>query len=66
MNKILQNETIDKLPVAEIQATLQTFMEPVLMQMPEKRLQTVAELAVQGNTGRAISAGDANGARSDA
>ena len=51
MKKILQNETIDKLPVAEIQATLQTFMEPVLMQMPEKRLQTVAELAVKGILG---------------
>lgn len=51
MNKIPGTETIDKLPVAEIQATLHAFMEPVLMQMPEKRLQAVAELAVQGILG---------------
>jgi len=51
MNKILRNEAIDKLPVAEIQATLHAFIEPVLVQMPEKRLQTVAELAVQGILG---------------
>jgi hypothetical protein len=51
MNKIQRNGTIDKLPVAEIQATLHAFMEPVLMQMPEKRLQTVVELAVQGILG---------------
>lgn len=42
---------IDKLPAAEIKATLHAFMEPVLVQMPEKRLQTVAELAVQGILG---------------
>jgi hypothetical protein len=51
MNKIPRNEAIDKLPVAGIQATLHTFVEPVLMQMPEKRLQTVAELGVQGILG---------------
>ena len=51
MNKIARNEAIDKLPVAEIQATLHAFMGPVLAQMPEKRLQMVAELAVQGILG---------------
>ena len=51
MKKIARNETIDKLPLAEIKATLHTFMEPVLVQMPEKRWQVVAELAVQGILG---------------
>lgn len=51
MKKILGNEAIDKLPVAEIQATLQAFMEPVLVQMPEKRLRAVVRLAVQGILG---------------
>ena len=51
MNKIARNETIDKLPLAEIKATLHAFMAPVLMQMPEKRWQVVAELAVQGILG---------------
>jgi len=51
MNKITRNETIDKLPLAEIKATLHGFMAPVLVQMPEKRWQVVAELAVQGILG---------------
>ena len=51
MNKITRNETLDKLPVAEIKATLHRFMEPVLAQMPEKRLRVVTELAVQGILG---------------
>ena len=51
MNTLARNETIDRLPLAEIKATLHAFMEPVLVQMPEKRLQTVVELAVQGILG---------------
>jgi hypothetical protein len=51
MNTILQNGTIDKLPVAELGATLDTFLAPVLACLPEKRLREVAELAVQGIIG---------------
>ena len=51
MNTILQNSTIDKLPMKELTATLDAFMEPVLMHLPEKRLREVAKLAVQGVIG---------------
>jgi hypothetical protein len=48
MTSILQNDAIDKLPVAELSATLELFLEPSLMHLPEKRLQVVGKLAVQG------------------
>ncbi len=51
MNTILQNSAIDKLPMEELTATLDEFMEPVLTHLPEKRLQEVAKLAVQGVIG---------------
>jgi hypothetical protein len=51
MNTILQNGTIDKLPVSELIATLDTFRAPVLSHIPEKRLREAAELAVQGVIG---------------
>jgi hypothetical protein len=51
MNVILQNGTIDKLPVLELIATLDTFLAPVLRHIPETRLREVAELAVQGVIG---------------
>jgi hypothetical protein len=51
MASILQNDVIDKLPVAELSATLDLFLEPVLMHLPEKRLQAVGKLAVQGVLG---------------
>jgi hypothetical protein len=51
MASILQNDVIDKLPVAELTATLDLFLEPVLMHLPEKRLQAVGKLAVQGILG---------------
>ena len=51
MNRILQNSAIDKLPMKELTATLDAFMEPVLMHLPEKRLREVAKLAVQGVIG---------------
>jgi hypothetical protein len=51
MASILQNDVIDKLPVAELSATLDLFLEPVLMHFPEKRLQVVGKLAVQGVLG---------------
>jgi hypothetical protein len=51
MASILQNDVIDKLPMAELTATLDLFLEPVLMHLPEKRLQAVGKLAVQGVLG---------------
>ena len=51
MNTILQNSAIDKLPMKELTATLDAFMEPVSTNLPEKRLREVAKLAVQGVIG---------------
>jgi hypothetical protein len=38
MNTILQNSAIDELPMKELTATLDAFMEPVLMNLSEKLL----------------------------
>jgi hypothetical protein len=51
MGSILQNDAIDKLPVSELNTTLETFLEPVLTNLPEKRLQDVGKLVVQGILG---------------
>jgi hypothetical protein len=51
MDTILEKTVIDKLPVKELTTTLETFMEPVLMQLPEKRLREVAQLTVRGIIG---------------
>jgi len=51
MNSISQDEVIDKLPVAELQADLGRFLQPVLKRLPEKRLWAVGQLAVQGILG---------------
>ena len=48
MNTIPQSCGDDNLPVGEINAKLETFLEPVLAQMPEKRLREMLKLAVQG------------------
>ena len=51
MDIILQNPAIANLPVAEIESALSAFLEPVLLHLPEKRLQEVGKLAVQGIIG---------------
>lgn len=51
MSSIPQDEVISKLPVAELQADLDRFLELVLRRLPEKRLRAVAKLAVQGILG---------------
>ena len=51
MASILENDAIDKLPMAELSATLDLFLEPVLKHLPEKRLREVGKLAVQGVLG---------------
>ena len=43
MNSIPQNEAIDKLPVAELQADLDLFLQPLLRRLPEKRLRASRE-----------------------
>jgi hypothetical protein len=51
MSSIPQNEVMDKLPVMELQADLDLFLQPVLRRLPEKRLRAVGKLAVQGILG---------------
>ena len=51
MTSILQEAGNDKLPVAELQADLDLFLQPVLRRLPEKRLRAVGKLAVQGILG---------------
>jgi len=51
MDRILQDEVIDKLPVAVLKAELELYLEPVLRRLPEKRLRVVGKLAVQGILG---------------
>jgi hypothetical protein len=51
MSSIPQNEVIDKLPIAELQAELDLFLQPVLRCLPEKRLRVVGKLAVAGILG---------------
>jgi len=51
MDTILQKGVIDKLPAMELTTTLETFVELVLIHLPEKRLREVAKLAVQGIMG---------------
>jgi hypothetical protein len=51
MSSILQDAAIDKLPVVELQAGLELFLQPVLRRLPEQRLRAVAKLAVQGILG---------------
>lgn len=48
MGSILQEAAFGKLPVAELEAELEWFLQPVLLRLPEKRLRSVAKLAVQG------------------
>ena len=51
ITSILQEAGNDKLPVAELQADLDLFLQPVLRRLPEKRLRVVGKLAVQGILG---------------
>jgi len=51
MDTILQKGAIDKLLAMKLTTTLERFVEPILMHLPEKRLRKVAKLAVQGIIG---------------
>lgn len=48
MNTLPQSSAFDNLPMAELTEALSRFLGPLTRQMPEKRLQKVARLAVQG------------------
>lgn len=48
MPTITPNDLIRKLPVAELQASLETFLEPLTEQLPDARLPAVVRLMVQG------------------
>jgi hypothetical protein len=51
MDTILQNRAIVNLPATELEEALIAFLELVLLHLPEKRLQEVGKLAVQGVIG---------------
>jgi hypothetical protein len=48
MPTIPPNDLIRKLPVAELQASLEMFLEPLTEQLPDARLPAVVRLMVQG------------------
>ena len=51
MSTIAQNEVLAKIPLAELEAEIETFLEPVTKRLPEKRLRTVVSLAIRGISG---------------
>jgi hypothetical protein len=51
MDTILESGAIDNLPMNELMAALSGFLEPVSLNLPEKRLREVGKLAVQGVMG---------------
>lgn len=50
MCTIAQNEVLAKIPVAELEAEIETFLEPVTKRLPEKRLRKVLSLAIRGRS----------------
>jgi hypothetical protein len=48
MESVLIREVLDKLPVAELEHSLTTFLSPMLALLPDRRLQRVVPLAVRG------------------
>lgn len=51
MVDIATKEVLDKLPVAELEDSLHTFLRPMMTVLPDKRLQEVVPLAVRGILG---------------
>ena len=47
MLNIALSETLAKLPVAELQASIRHFMEPMTTRLPDQRLRAVVCLSVQ-------------------
>ncbi len=51
MSTIAQNELLAKIPVAELEAEIEKFVEPVTKRLPEQQLKQVVRLAVRGISG---------------
>jgi hypothetical protein len=51
MISIAQDEKIDSLPVAELKRSAETFLAPLLREIPDKRLRVVGVLMVLGILG---------------
>jgi hypothetical protein len=51
MIDITVKAVVDKLPVAELEQSLTTFLEPLMAVLPDRRLQQVVVLSVQGIIG---------------
>jgi hypothetical protein len=51
MTTIAQNEVLAKIPAAELEAEIETFLEPVTKRLPEKRLKQVVNLAIREISG---------------
>ncbi len=61
MRTIPASAVLEQLPVAELEESLRTFLEPMVKILPAKRLGRVVALAVPG-IGQRIAGGDADGA----
>ncbi len=48
MSTIAQNDLLAKLPLAQLEAEIERFVEPVSRQLPDKRLKQVVNFAVRG------------------
>ena len=48
MNTISQNEALANLPISELEAAIDQFLQPVTDRLPDKRLGRVVGLGVQG------------------
>ena len=51
MSTIAQKERLAKIPVVQLEAEIEKFVEPVTRRLPEKRLKKVISLAVRGISG---------------
>ena len=51
MIDIATKQVLDKLPMAELEASLHRFLQPMMTVLPDKRLQEVVPLAVRGILG---------------
>ena len=51
MKDIAVKEVVGKLPVVELKKSLDTFLRPLMNKLPEKRLQAVVPLAIEGILG---------------
>ena len=48
MSTIAQNELLAKIPLVQLEAEIEQFVEPVSTRLPDQRLKKVVSLAVRG------------------